>query len=146
VISKLGIDLPVMRQTTTYPACNVAMYLTSLKQPGQGGATYLYAHARRGMFLPLLTQSKVNNGAGMVGMNVVVYTGESLQFTYRVTQVRRHVTSLAAAYSWRGESLWLQTSEGPGAAYPKLQLVAALVSRVAADVESAHPDAYPVRC
>src|SRR4051812_16904258 len=79
-IAALGIDLPVIRQRTAYPACNVAMYLKELRQPGQGGSTYLYAHARVGMFLPILTRSKVNNGARMIGMTVKVWTGDSRVF------------------------------------------------------------------
>jgi len=64
VVAALGIDLPVVRQPDPdYPACDVAMYHEALGQPGQGRATYLYAHARTGMFLPILDASKVDNGA-----------------------------------------------------------------------------------
>ena len=52
-VADLDIDLAVVRGNTGYPYCNVAMYLPSLSQPGFGQATYLYAHAREGMFLPL---------------------------------------------------------------------------------------------
>ena len=51
VVRRLGIDLPVMLQTSDYgkyPLCDVAMYLPHLGQPGQGGATYLYGHAQTG--------------------------------------------------------------------------------------------------
>jgi hypothetical protein len=146
VVSELGIDIPVTRQTTSYPACDVAMYIMELKQPGQGGVTYLYAHARTGNFLPLLTESLVNDGRRMIGMTVEVYTGESLKFTYRITEVRRHATSLDEAFSWHGESVWLQTSEGTGPSVPKLQVIADLVSRVEVDFDQAHPAPYPVRC
>ena len=53
-VAGLDIDLAVVRGNAGYPYCNVAMYLPSLSQPGFGQATYLYAHAREGMFLPLL--------------------------------------------------------------------------------------------
>jgi hypothetical protein len=146
VIARLGIDLPVIRQAPGYPACDVAMYLVSLKQPGQGGVTYVYAHARTGMFLPLLTQSRINNGAAMLGMAVEVYTEDSRKHTYQVSEVRRHIVDLRAAFAWQGESVWLQTSEGPNSTYPKLQLVSTWVATEGADFEAAHPDPQPVRC
>ncbi|HSS35991.1 MAG TPA: hypothetical protein VLR93_06930, partial [Patescibacteria group bacterium] len=65
VVPALDIDLPVIRQPggpNAFPPCNVAMYLTQLHQPDQPGPTYLYAHARTGMFLPILEASKINNG------------------------------------------------------------------------------------
>jgi hypothetical protein len=145
-IAALGIDLPVIRQRTAYPACNVAMYLKELRQPGQGGSTYLYAHARVGMFLPILTRSKVNNGARMIGMTVKVWTGDSRVFVYRIYQVRRHIRSLDPAFAARGERLWLQTSEGPNHTYPKLQVVASFVSSGPADYAEAHPKPRPIYC
>jgi hypothetical protein len=146
VVPALGIDLPVMRQRTSYPPCNVAMYLTSLEQPGQGGATYLYAHARTGMFLGLLEQSRVNNGSSLLGLEVIVYTGDSRRFVYRIDEVRRHVTDLRYVQRRRGESLWLQTSEGPRGTIPKLQVGAALVSSGRATFAAAHPLPRPVNC
>jgi hypothetical protein len=146
VVPALGIDLAVTRQTTTYPACGVAMYLMELRQPGQGGVTYLYAHAQDGSFLPLLEASLVNDGARMLGMAVEVYTGDSLKFGYRIVEVRRHVTTLDGAFAWQGESVFLQTSEGPGASTPKLQVLAEHVSTEAADFDAAHPQPRPVTC
>lgn len=149
VVADLGIDLPVMRQSTPYPACGVAMYILELDQPGAGptGVTYVYAHAQTGLFLPLLRESLVDDGARMLGMDVDVYTGDSLRFTYRIIEVRRHVTSLDAAFDWSGpESLWLQTSEGQGATVPKLQVIAELVGQGAASDADAHPEPRPVAC
>ena len=59
-IAALKVDLPVIAPTNGYPACNVAMYYDDprLGQPGEGKAVYLYAHARTGMFLPLLTRPR----------------------------------------------------------------------------------------
>src|SRR5262245_48695846 len=54
VVTALHIDLPVISQPNpSYPSCDVAMYLEDerLGQPGQGKATYIYAHAQKGMFL-----------------------------------------------------------------------------------------------
>src|SRR3989337_1054829 len=51
-IASLDIDLPVIKGPRGYPPCDVAMYLVDpadpprLGQPGQGRATYLFAHAR----------------------------------------------------------------------------------------------------
>jgi len=146
-VPQLRIDLPVTRQTTPYPACDVAMYILELARPGQGGVTYLYAHAQQGNFLPLLKESLVNDGARMLGMAVDVYTGDNLRFTYRVSEVRRHVTSLDPAFAWTGgESVWLQTSEGQSASMPKLQVIATHVGTASTAYAAAHPMPRPTTC
>ena len=94
VIPALGIDLPVVTSPPNehFPLCNVAEYLVlgrALAYPGLPQATYLYAHARTGMFLPLLTQSQVNNGAAMIGMWVEVYTDDNQRHVYEISQVIR---------------------------------------------------------
>ena len=61
-----------------------------LGQPGQGKSVYLFAHARTGMFLPLLTASKVSNGKKMLGMIVEVWTADDQRFLYVITDVYRH--------------------------------------------------------
>jgi len=149
VIRRFGIDLPVMLQTPEYGGyvlCDVALYLPSLSQPGQGKATYIYAHARVGMFLPLLTASEHNNGAKMLGMTVEVYTSDNWLFLYTVTEVRRHTLSLAGAINTTTERLFLQTSEGPNGTIPKLQVVADYLSSEPADPAAAHPKPHPRIC
>jgi len=147
VVAALGIDMPVVRQPDpAYPACDVAMYHEALGQPGQGRATYLYAHARTGMFLPILDASKVDNGAAMLGLIVEVYTSDDQLFLYEVTEVRRHQLELDAAVAATTEQLWLQTSEGPKGTRPKTQVVARFLSTGAADHDAAHPVANPVVC
>lgn len=148
VIKDLGIDLPVVRpsDTSAYPLCDVAMFIQELGQPGFGRATYLYAHARTGMFLPILTASKVNNGAKMLGMVVQVYTSDDQLFIYEISQVRRHQLNLDAAIAATTEQLWLQTSEGPKGTVPKTQVVAQFVSSGPADPAAAHPVAKPRVC
>ena len=47
---------------------------------------------RTGMFLPLLTKSRINNGASLIGRRVKVYTSDSKVSTYQIVSVRRHVT------------------------------------------------------
>jgi sortase (surface protein transpeptidase) len=145
-VPALGIDLPVMRQKTSYPPCNVAMYLPRFKQPGQGGPVYLYAHARRGMFLPLLTQSKRNDGKAMIGMDVYVYTGDNLRFHYVINRVRRHARDFRPVTAAKGETVWLQTSEGPNSSYPKLQVSGKLVDRSKVSHDEAHPRPRPRSC
>ena len=149
-VAALRIDLPVILQVTSKVPCNVAMYFEDpqLGQPGEGRATYLYAHAREGMFLPMLDASKVSNGKKMLGMVVEVWTSDDQHYLYEITKVKRHVpydSGLSEALSATEEELWLQTSEGVGTA-PKLQLVAKLLSHGSADPDEANPKAKPVIC
>lgn len=147
VVPALNIDMPVIRGPSGYPPCNVAMYMAILGQPGEGRATYLYGHARRGMFLPLLEQSKVDNGRRMLGMVVEVYTSHNLLRLYEIVEVRRHQRTLDRALAAPGDELWLQTSEGPNSTYPKLQVVARPVALpTIADPAVARPAARPVAC
>jgi hypothetical protein len=149
-IAALKIDLPVISQPDPDPSCDVAMYHddSRLGQPGQGRATYIYAHAQAGMFLPMLNASKVSNGAKMKGMIVEVWTSDDQRFLYEITEVRRHVQfddAFVDPISVKTEQLWLQTSEGRGT-QPKLQLVALPLSQEAADHADAHPVAKPRNC
>jgi len=148
VVPALGIDLPVVKPPNGFPYCDVAMYLDIFSQPGLPGATYLFAHARTGMFLPLLTRSQVDDGASMLGMLVELYTSDDQLFLYRVVQVRRHYPadgSLSALPTKDGQ-LWLQTSEGPYRSSPKLQVVADVLSSGPADPAQAHPTPNPIVC
>jgi Sortase domain len=147
-IAALGIDLPVVPPSgdASYPLCDVAMWIDALGQPGQGRATYLYAHARQGMFLPLLDQSKIQNGKKMIGMVVEVWTSDDQRFLYEITEIRRHQTDLDDAANADHEQLWLQTSEGPKGTVGKLQVVAEYLSQETSDHAAAHPKARPVAC
>ena len=152
-IRALRIDLPVIKPgaATQHPLCDVAMYYAdpSLGQPGQGRATYLYAHAQAGMFLPLLDASKVANGQRMIGMVVEVWTNDDQLFLYAISRVLRHVpvlTAFNAPFAVTAEQLWLQTSEGIGP-QPKLQIVAEPLSPgVAAAPAEANPVPHPRVC
>ncbi len=149
VVRRLDIDLPVMFQTDNYglfPLCDVALYSNLMGQPGQGRATYIYAHARDGMFLPLLSASQKNNGKRMLGMNVEVYTSDDWVYLYTITEVRRHTTSLTDALNTTTERLWMQTSEGPSGTVPKLQVVADFLVAEVADPADAHPKPKPRVC
>jgi sortase (surface protein transpeptidase) len=147
-VSKYGIDLPIILQpNSNYPYCNVAMYVPELSQPGEAGPTMIYAHARTGMFLPLLTASKVNNGRAMIGMIVRVWTSNSKLYTYQVTSVVRHVDiSRWPSNDFTSERLWLQTSEGPRGTRNKLFVIAKRISVANATYAAAHPRPRIVLC
>lgn len=151
VVPALRIDLPVVRPPggpDAYPLCDVAMYFEHdlLGQPGEGRAIYLYAHARTGMFLPILEASRVENGNAMKGMLVQVYTSDDQLFLYEIGEVRRHQTTLDDAIAATSEELWLQTSEGPRGTPGKTQVIARLLSSGPADPAEAHPKPNPVVC
>ncbi len=138
VVPAFGIDLPVVASNLDvpgnpprYPLCDVAQYLTSFGQPGDGRTTYLYAHAREGMFLPLLRESLRNDGAAMIGALVEVHTDGPDSYVYQIFRVKRHAIdfSLAKDVPPGEERLVLQTSEGPTGTVPKLQVAARLVER-----------------
>ena len=152
VIDALGIDLPVIKPkgtSSTYPACNVAMYIQELGQPGSGRATYIYARARDGMFGPIYERAILKRQGGpksMLDMPVEVYTSDDLLFLYQVSAVRLHQLTLDAAFKATTEQLYLQTSEGPKGTPGKTMLVADFVAVVGADHKAAHPTPHPVNC
>ena len=149
VVRRLDIDLPIILQLPEhglYPLCDVAMYIASLGQPGQSRATYIYAHAQEGMFLPLLTASQQNDGRRMLGMTVEVYTSDDWLYLYTITEVRRHTRNLNDAANTTTERLWMQTSEGPDSSFPKLQVVADFLSAERTTPAKAHPEAHPRVC
>lgn len=152
VIQALGIDLPVVKprgDENTYPLCNVAMYIQELYQPGSGKATYIYAHARDGMFGPIYEraiQKKSGGPSSMVGMLVQVYTNDDLMFEYEITKVLLHQLSLATPQKATTEQLWLQTSEGPHGTPGKTQLLALPLVVLPADHATANPKPHPVVC
>jgi hypothetical protein len=150
VIPALQIDLPIVRPSggsSTYPQCNVAMYIKELHQPGQGAATYLYAHARDGMFGPIYHLAiETKQPRKLLNMIVQVYTSDDQVFEYYVTHVLLHQTSLNAALDATTEQLWLQTSEGPKGTVGKTQVLAELLTVGPADHAAAHPAPHPVNC
>jgi hypothetical protein len=155
VVPSLGIDLAIVSgdyvvpgNRDNFPLCDVAQYLMEYSQPGEPGTTYLYAHARRGMFLPLLEASQRNNGRSMIGSIVEVYTSNNQLHLYEIYIVKRHATNLDLAHQLppEGHQVILQTSEGPRGTVPKLQVAARPLSIVPADREDAHPRPRPKVC
>jgi hypothetical protein len=143
-VAALDIDLPVVKGPTGYPYCDVAMWLDAdgLGQPGQGKATYLFAHAREGMFLPLL-ETPEREQRGVV---VEVWTNDGWRYLYEIVDVRRAQTTLDDALNAAGEELWLQTSEGPRGTVGKTQVIAMPLSVERADLDEANPEARIDRC
>jgi hypothetical protein len=141
----LSINLPVVRAPTGYPYCNVAMYLGTLNQPTEPGVTFIMAHARKGMFLPLLTQWQLNKGANLIGKMVNVYTSNSKVSSYRITSVQT-MLSIQSAVSVTAEQLWLQTSTGPHGTAAKLVVKAKRISTQPTTYSASHPPAHIVYC
>lgn len=141
-VAAMDIDLPIVEGPAGYPYCDVAMYFKELKQPGQGGATYLFGHARTGMFLALLETPEKKQ----LGMVVEVWTSDDYRFLYEIVDVRRAQTSLDDPLTADSEELWLQTSEGPRGTVGKTQVIAEPLSVERADPADAHPTPKPVDC
>ena len=154
VIPSLDIDLPIIAgdlqvpgNADGYPLCDVAMYMPGFVQPGEPGTTYIYAHAQKGMFLPLLRASLVDSGAAMIGALVEIYTTTDELHLYQISTVKQHATDLTlATQNGATEQLVLQTSEGPSGTVPKLQVAALPVSTVPAAGDAAMPSAAPRVC
>lgn len=147
-IKGLDIDLPIIKGPSGYPKCDVAMYLVDpaepprVGQPGQGRATYIFAHARPGMFEPLLK----TKASAMRGELVEVWTSDDMLFRYEIVATRRGQTSLEDALNATTEQLWLQTSEGPKGTPGKTQVIAMPLDSEPADHAAAHPKAKPRSC
>ncbi len=155
VVPALRIDLPVIKGNEGYPYCDVAMYLhtgnsaskDAFGQPGEGRATYLYGHARAGMFGPIYELAiPEKNAKKMLGMMVQVYTSDDRLYLYEIREYRLHVTDLDGPLSATKEELWLQTSEGPKGTPGKTQLRAFLISVSDADPKESTPKPKPVKC
>jgi len=153
-IPSLNVDLPVVPSDLVvrgnrdyYPLCDVAMFMRGFVKPGQSGTTYIYAHAQRGMFLPLLRASQRNNGASMIGALVEVYTNDNQLHLYEIFRVKRHATDLSLTVVPDGvHQLVLQTSEGVSGTVPKLQIAARPIAVVAVDPAEANPRPRPRVC
>lgn len=148
VVPALRIDLAVVPAPSGYPYCNVAMYFgPPMAQPGEGKATYIFAHARDGMFGPIYNLAILQGTPRkMLGMIVQVYTSDNKLYLYEVNRVLLHQLNLDAPAAATTEQLWLQTSEGPKGTPGKTQLVATPLSVGNADPADAHPKPQIVHC
>lgn len=122
-IPRLGIDLPIAegdlirdidQQKTPE---GFAFHLPGTSIPGLGSNTYLYAHARTGMFLSLWDAK--------AGDEVFISTPDLRALKYVVTEVQYVAPN---DVSWvqptQGERLTLQTSSGPNPTDPRFVVVA----------------------
>jgi len=124
-IPRLGIDLPVSegdlvrdvdQQRTPE---NFAFHYPGTSIPGRGSNTYLYAHARIGMFLALWDARP--------GDQVLVSTPDLRVLRYVITEVHPRVPpdDISVVQPTPGERLTLQTSTGPTPADPRFVVIAA---------------------
>jgi hypothetical protein len=144
------VDLPIVTSPPheEFPLCNAAEYYTvsgrALAYPGTPQATYLYAHARDGMFGPLWNLDKAKQLSTLIGLWVEVYTADDQDHVYQITQVLPGVSVNDSVWidrpaSAKTDQLWLQTSEGPYETSTKLQVVAEPIGVVAASATDSHP-------
>lgn len=145
-IADLRIDLPVIAgDLAVYTPCGVALYLPELRQPGQGGAVYVYAHPREELFGPIL--DAVLAGDELVGLAVDVFTSDAFLYRYAIAEVRQHQRDINDALGVSTEQLWLQTGEGPPGTVDKIQLVALPDGTPTTVTErDAHPTPSPFVC
>ena len=123
-IARLAIDLPIVEGDLERDAVrqetpeNVALHLPGTAIPGDGSNTYIYAHARRGMFL--------NLWGAREGDEVVVITPSGRELRYVVSEVHPRVdpTDISWVARTAGERLTLQTSTGPNPGDPRFVVVA----------------------
>ena len=123
-IPRLAIDLPILegdieRDTVLLQTPeNYAFHLPGTAIPGTGANSYLYAHARSGMFLSLWS--------ARLGDIVWISTPDGRALRYLVSEIHPRVAPddvLLAAPS-APERLTLQTSTGPNPGDPRFVVVA----------------------
>lgn len=123
-IQRIAIDLPIaegdierdtVRQETPN---NFAFHLPGTAIPGDRGNSYIYAHARAGMFLSLWN--------ARVGDEVVIVTPDGRQLRYTVSEVHPRVEPADVSWVARTatERLTLQTSTGPNPGDPRFVVIA----------------------
>ena len=97
---------------------NYAFHLPGTAMPGQGGNTFLYAHARTGMFLSLWNARP--------GDDVRVAAPDGQLFLYVIREVLPRVapTDVSSTRPTSTERLTLQTSTGPNASDPRFVVFA----------------------
>lgn len=123
-VPRLRIDLPIKegdveRDTVNQQTPeNAAFHLPRTAIPGDGSNTYVYAHARAGMFLSLWQAKE--------GDDVLVITpdGKTLQYVVREVHPRVPFNEISWVLPTTSERLTLQTSTGPNPQDPRFVVVA----------------------
>ncbi|MDQ6691180.1 MAG: sortase [Candidatus Dormibacteraeota bacterium] len=77
-VPALGIDLKIVEGDGWEPPVNLAAHYPGMKWPGQGGRSFIYAHARPGMFGPLFQAA--------VGQKVVVAQPDGRRINYTIRE------------------------------------------------------------
>jgi LPXTG-site transpeptidase (sortase) family protein len=123
-VPRLGIDLPiaegdVMRDVVVQQTPeNFAFHLPGTAIPGAGGNSYIYAHARQGMFLALWN--------ARIGDQVVIRTPAGGALKFMVTEIHPRVPPEDTSWvqPFPDERVTLQTSTGPNREDPRFVVVA----------------------
>ncbi len=123
-VARLGIDLPLLRGDTVRDTVlratpsGAAFLLPSSAPPGSGGNSYVYAHARPGMFLALWDVR--------LGDLVETSAPSGDVWRYVVTEIHPRVAPTDVRYTLptEDERITLQTSTGPNDADPRFVVVA----------------------
>jgi LPXTG-site transpeptidase (sortase) family protein len=121
---RLGIDLPIAegdlyRDTVVQQTPeNFAFHFPGTAIPGTVGNSYIYAHARRGMFLSLWNAS--------VGDQVTITTPAGVELKFKVTDIPGKVPPQDTSWLQPSpeERLTLQTSTGPNPQDPRFVVIA----------------------
>ena len=123
-VPRLGIDLPIAEGDIERDVIvqktpeNFAFHFPGTALPGTFGNSYIYAHARTGMFLSLWN--------ARVGDQVSITTPAGVELKFVVTEVHPKVPP--ADTSWLqpsgDERLTLQTSTGPNRDDPRFVVIA----------------------
>jgi len=123
-IPRLSIDLPIAEGDLTRDVDQqrtpegFAFHLPGTSIPGLGSNTYLYAHARVGMFLALWDARP--------GDQVLVSTPDLRVLRYVITEIHARVPpdDISVVQPTPGERLTLQTSTGPTPGDPRFVAIA----------------------
>lgn len=123
-VPRLRIDLPIaegiierdIEQQRTPEG--FAFHLPGTAIPGQRGNTYLYSHARTGMFLALWD--------ARVGDEVTIATPDGRTLAYVIAEIRARVApnDISVAQPSADERITLQTSTGPDPSDPRFVVIA----------------------
>jgi LPXTG-site transpeptidase (sortase) family protein len=124
-LPRLGINLPIAEGDIQRDVVvqktpeNYAFHFPGTAIPGTFGNSYIYAHARQGMFLSLWN--------ARVGDQVTITTPTGVALNFVITEVHPRVPP--ADTSWLqpsgDERLTLQTSTGPNSGDPRFVVIAA---------------------
>ena len=123
-IPALAIDLAILEgdierdSVQAHTPENYAFHLPGTAIPGAGANSYLYAHARRGMFLSLWNAK--------IGDVVWISTPDGRALRYVVSEIHPRVPpdDVSWATPSAPDRLTLQTSTGPNPGDPRFVVVA----------------------